>query len=104
MAPIFQRMGYDVTLTPPSHDYGADILLEYQGIKTAVQLKCQEGNIGVSAIREVYAAREYYGCQNALVVITSDFTEPAKNLARRTSVELWDSRRYTEVLRRHYSI
>jgi len=104
MIPIFQRMGYYVTLTPPSHDYGADIILESHGIKTAVQLKCEKGKVGIPAVQQAYAGKEYYGCQKALVLITSDFTEPAKNLARRTSVELWDSQKYTEILNRHYSI
>jgi len=103
MAPIFQRMGYYVTITPHSPDYGADLILEYQGIKTAMQLKFHNAKVGVSAVQEAIAGREYYGCQRAVVLIYSDFTEPAKDLARKASVELWNGNKLTEILRRHFS-
>jgi HJR/Mrr/RecB family endonuclease len=102
MAKIFTRMGYQVILTKPSHDFGADIILYYQGVKTAVQLKCRNRNIGITAIQEVVAAKRHYGCQNALVVIVSDFTDSAKKLALSNNVELWDQNKYTEMLRRYF--
>ncbi len=103
MAPIFRRMGYYVTITPHSPDFGADLILEYQDIRTAVQLKFQTAKVGAPAVQEVIAGREYYHCQKAVVLIYRDFTEPAKDLARRASVELWDGNKLNEILRRHFS-
>jgi restriction system protein len=87
---IFERMGYQVLTTGLSRDFGADLILECHGIRTAVQTKKQKKKVGVSAIQEVVAAKSYYRCHKAMVVITSHFTKPAKKLAYSNSVDLWD--------------
>ncbi len=58
-----------------------------------VQVKRRKGNVGSSAIREVFAAKHFYNATNALVVIVSDFTKPAKKLAEKLKIELWDRQR-----------
>jgi HJR/Mrr/RecB family endonuclease len=95
---LFERMGYRVFQTSPSHDYGADMFLKFHGFKAVVQVKCQKKNVGVTAIQQVVAAKQHYGCQNALVVISSHFTKQAKELAFSNFVELWDKEKLAEMI------
>lgn len=44
-------------MTKASGDGGVDLILLKDGIKTAVQCKRYSGNVGVSAIQEVYAEK-----------------------------------------------
>jgi len=98
MFKYFERMGYQVFTTKSSHDFGADLLLIRDGEKTVVQIKCQKKNIGVSAIQQVVASKRHYGYQKALVVCTSHFTKPAKELAFSNFVDLWDKEILSEML------
>lgn len=46
--------------------------------------------MGVKGVQEAVAAKGYYGCQAAMVVTNSTFTEQAKVLAQANDVMLWD--------------
>jgi len=99
MIRLFERMGYRVVKTKGSHDYGADLVLKRYGRKSAVQVKCWRRAVGIKAVQEVVAARTYWRCHDALVVATSVFTKPAKELARSNVVELWDGAKLSELMR-----
>lgn len=86
----FRRMGYRVTHTGQSGDFGADLILNKYGRKTIVQAKRYSGTVGIKAVQEVISAREYYHAKNAIVVTNSYFTKSAKELARKCKVKLWD--------------
>lgn len=43
----FKNMGYEVTLTPLTVDYGADLLLNKDGRKIVVQAKRWKGSVGI---------------------------------------------------------
>lgn len=86
----FNTLGYDVTLTPLSRDFGADLIIEKDEIKTAIQAKRYSNTVGVAAVQQVYAAAAFYDCDNAMVVTNSYFSLPAKQLAEKIGVELWD--------------
>lgn len=88
---LFRRMGYIVTHTGRSTgDYGVDLVVEKDGIKTAVQAKRHKTLIGEDAVREVFSGMAMYKCTKALVVTNSNFTHQAKRLARSNNVELCD--------------
>src|SRR5690606_22970530 len=87
---FFQQKGYRVELTPGQGDWGADLILNGPRGRTAVQAKRWQGNVGVSAIQEVVAAKAHYDCDHALVVTNSRYTEAARKLAKSNQVELWD--------------
>lgn len=90
LAVVFERLGYSVKKTP-YNDYGADLILtDRSGIRTAVQAKHYGSNVGISAVQEVVAAKNYYHCESLLVVTNRDFTDPAKRLAQTNRVALWD--------------
>jgi len=86
----FEHLGYKVSLTLDSHDYGADLVCENKEEVLVVQAKRYEANVGNAAIQQVVAAQAYYDADRCLVVTNSYFTKPAIELAETNDVELWD--------------
>lgn len=68
LASVFKELGYDVSATPATGDYGADLLLVKDGTKIAVQTKRHSKNIGNKAVQEVYAGMAHYGADEGWVV------------------------------------
>jgi len=89
LAGMFRRLGYGVQLVGGQGDFGADLLLNRNGAKVAVQAKCWSRTVGPGAVQEVLGARGYYACRRALVVANQAFTQAAQTLARANGVELW---------------
>lgn len=87
---LFNNLGYTVKkVGNQKGDYGVDLILENNGTKTAVQAKCYKQTlVGESAVREVYAGKNYYHCSKAWVVTNSRFSRMAINLARANNVIL----------------
>ena len=86
----FERLGYKVSLTKKSNDYGADLVMEKDGRRSVVQAKRHKEKIGNKAIQEVLGAKGYYKADKCLVITNSYFTRNAKRLADVNGVELWD--------------
>lgn len=89
LAILFNNLGYRVTQTPASNDYGADLVLEGMG-RIVVQAKRYKNKVGVKAVQEINTARDYYGAQEAWVVTNNLFSTQAANLANSSSVRLID--------------
>jgi hypothetical protein len=90
LAVLFRRLGYRAEIVGSSGgDYGGDLIVAKDRTKTVVQVKCWKKNVGVKAVQEVVGARGYYGVDAAMVVTNARFTKQARELARRTSVQLW---------------
>ncbi len=90
-ADVLKDMGFiDVQVTKGSGDFGADILAEKDGVTYAVQCKCYDKPIGVKAIQEVYAGRDYYDRMVGVVMTNQYFTQPAVELAQKLNIMLWD--------------
>lgn len=87
---FFEFKGYKTQVTPQSGDQGADVIIQKDGVRTAIQVKKYSGSVGNSAIQEVVASKAYYKCQKAMVITTGSFTEAAKELAAVNDVDLWD--------------
>ncbi|KKT19257.1 MAG: Restriction endonuclease [Parcubacteria group bacterium GW2011_GWB1_43_8] len=89
---LFNDLGYQIEVTKSTGDFGADVLLVKDNIKTAVQVKRygKENLVGVNEINQIIGGREYYRCDKAIIVTTSSFTKAAKKIADQTLVELWD--------------
>ena len=78
-AQLLQRKGFvDVEVTKGSGDYGADILAEKDGVTYAIQCKCYTAPVGVKAVQEAHAGRDYYD------------TNPAVEAAKKLKILLWD--------------
>jgi restriction system protein len=95
---LFEKKGYRVKRTKYIGDYGADLVVESGNDKTVIQAKRFKGKVGVKAIQEAVASKGYYGCQNAMVVTNSNFTEQAIKLARANNVELWNRKKLIDAL------
>lgn len=88
LAWFFEQLGFDVEKTPYAGDYGADLILTWNGIRIAVQAKSGHQNIGVSAVQQAFAAHVYYACEQSMVVTNQYFTEQALLLAERLGVRM----------------
>jgi restriction system protein len=87
---LFKKFGYQVKRTPYQGDFGADLILWQGNEKTVVQAKRYNRSVGVKAVQEAVAAKEYYQCHKALVVTNNYFSQQARLLAKANHVELWD--------------
>jgi predicted RecB family endonuclease len=77
-----------------------DLVLQKGVKRTAVQCKRWEGAVGIAAIQEVHAGKDYYKCEGAMVVTNARFSEQARRLAERLAIDLWDRERLTAELSR----
>lgn len=99
-AELLENRGFiDVEVTKGSGDYGVDILAEKEGITFAIQCKRYSAPVGVKAIQEAYAGRDYYDCMVGAVLTNQYFTGPAVEAARKLKILLWDRGYLDEMIR-----
>ena len=90
-ADLLKERGFlDVQVTKGSGDYGVDILAEKDGITYGIQCKCYNSPVGVKAVQEAYAGRDYYDCMVGAVMTNQYFTRPAVEAAKKLKILLWD--------------
>lgn len=90
-ADLLRKKGFiEVEVTKGSGDYGIDILAEKDGVTYAVQCKCYTAPIGVKAVQEAYAGRDYYDRMVGAVMTNQYFTAPAVEAAKKLKILLWD--------------
>ena len=90
-ADLLRKKGFlEVEVTKGSGDYGADILAEKDGVTYAIQCKCYTAPIGVKAIQEAHAGRDYYDRMVGAVLTNQYFTTPAVEAAKKLKILLWD--------------
>jgi restriction system protein len=95
-ADLLKKSGFsEASVTKGSGDFGADIIAEKDGVSYAIQCKCYDKPIGVKAVQEAYAGKDYYDCMVGVVMTNQYFTAPAVELARKLKIMLWD-RGYVE--------
>ena len=93
VAEYLRSVGYiDVDTTPQSGDFGADVIAStLTGKKLCVQCKqySAQNPVGVKAVQEVYAAKDYYKCDFAFIFTTSYYSNQAIDMARQLKVKLY---------------
>ena len=90
-AELLKRRGFqDVEITKGSGDYGVDILAEKEGVTYAIQCKRYMAPVGVKAVQEAYAGRDYYDRMVGAVLTNQYFTQPAVEAAKKLKILLWD--------------
>lgn len=87
---VFRDMGYKTMLTPLTGDYGADLLVKKNGVKTVIQAKRWKSIVGVEAVQQVVASMRYYKATDAMVITNNYYSQNAINLAKVNNVRLWD--------------
>jgi restriction system protein len=95
---LFTRLGFKVERTRYVGDYGADLVVSRDGVKTAVQAKRFRRKVGVAAVQQAVAAKAQYGCSEAMVVTNAFYTAQAVRLARANKVKLWDRNQLVSAL------
>lgn len=97
-ADLLEKHGFDeVEVTRGSGDYGVDVLAEKDGVTYAVQCKRYDAPVGVKAVQEAYAGRDYYDRMVGAVMTNQYFTQPAVEAAKKLKILLWD-RGYLETM------
>jgi len=94
----FRNLGYSVTLTQDSQDYGADLILYKERSKTVVQAKRSKNPVGIKAVQEVAGAVRHYSANKGIVITNNRFTENACKLAKSNKVELWDRKKLIDFI------
>lgn len=90
-AELLKENGFlEVRVTRGSGDYGIDILAEKDGISYGIQCKCYNSPVGIKAVQEAYAGRDYYDCMVGVVMTNQYFTKPAVEAAKKLKIVLWD--------------
>lgn len=86
-----QKRGYkNIRYTKATGDYGADVLCDYpEGRKVCIQCKHYSQPVGIQAVQEVIAAKEYYKCDEAWVCASNTYTPAAHKMASQTGVKLY---------------
>jgi restriction system protein len=93
---LFLSQGYQVEVTKSVGDFGADLILKKSDKKIVVQAKRYSQNVGIKAVQEVVAAKNFYKATDAWVVSNSEFTKASIELAEKTNVLLIDRTKLIE--------
>lgn len=80
----------DVKVTKASGDFGTDILAEKDGVTYAIQCKCYSSPVGVKAVQEAYAGKDYYDRMVGAVMTNQYFTSAGVAAAKKLKILLWD--------------
>lgn len=90
-AELLRNRGFiEVEVTKSSGDYGIDILAEKEGVTYAIQCKRYNALVGVKAVQEAYAGRDFYDRMVGCVLTNQYFTQPAVDAAQKLKILLWD--------------
>ena len=90
-AELLRNRGFiEVEVTKSSGDYGIDILEEKEGVTYAIQCKRYNAPVGVKAVQEAYAGRDFYDRMVGCVLTNQYFTQPAVDAAQKLKILLWD--------------
>lgn len=94
VAKQLQAKGFKkVEVTKASGDFGADILaVDSDNSLVCIQCKKYAKPVGIQAVQEVLGAKAYYKGARAIVITNASFTPAAKDLAKRSEVELYANR------------
>ncbi|MEH6938320.1 restriction endonuclease [Bacillus sp. JJ664] len=103
---LFDKRGFKSVVTPGSGDQGVDLILYKDGRKIAIQAKRYSvtNNVGNKAIQEVNTGMQFYECNEAYVITTSDYTRSAVQLAMKVEVKLVNRNNLVALLNNKYDM
>lgn len=84
----YRQLGYVITETASTGDFGIDLIAQSNIDKIGIQCKHYTGNVGVEAVMQAHSGGHYYGCSRYIVFSTGGFTEAASEMAKKLGVEL----------------
>ncbi len=83
-----QELGWDAKTTQVTGDFGADLVVERDGVIVIIQCKYYSQPIGVKAVQEAFSAMTFYNANKAAVVSNQSFTKAARQMAQKNNVML----------------
>jgi restriction system protein len=90
VARLLEKQGFKRVALTERYDMGVDIVAERDGERWGVQVKRYNGLVKAAAIRQVVTALNIYGCQRAMVVTNSTYSNVADRLATSNGCVLID--------------
>lgn len=91
IAGLAEAFGYEGEHTPPSGDFGVDVIARRGDRTVVIQCKLHKvGAIGVGDILKLAGSRQYFEADEAICFSTSGYTLKARATAERLSVHLVD--------------
>ena len=87
---LFASQGYNVTYTPATGDFGADLILKKGQDVIVIQAKRYKNSVGITAVQEVIPAVKMYNATAAWVISNSYYTKAAVKLAVSNQVRMID--------------
>ena len=95
---LFEKLGYDTTVTNRSKDYGCDMMLQQGKYRIAVQAKRSESELNFTSVQRVLGSLKKYNAQLAIVVTNNKFISSAKQLAKIKDVVLIDRKKLLDLI------
>lgn len=91
-AELFRSLGYQVRVTPPQSDRGADMVVTRAGVRGIVECKHFLGDRRVTGptIQKLLGAKEYYDATEAYLVTSGELTAAAWDVAHKgVHLQVW---------------
>jgi restriction system protein len=86
---LYKAMGYKTEVTQASNDYGADVIVVKDQIKTVIQVKNYKNPVGLGAVQEVNTAKGHYKADEAMIITNSpSYTAQAIREAKLLRIKL----------------
>lgn len=86
---LYKQMGYKAEVTQASNDYGADVIVMKDQIKTVIQVKNYKNPVGLGAVQEVNTAKGHYKADEAIIITSSpSYTAQAIREAKLLRIKL----------------
>ncbi|MFA6494882.1 MAG: restriction endonuclease [Candidatus Paceibacterota bacterium] len=96
---LFEKMEYVTQHVGHAGDQGGDLVIQKGDERIVVQAKAyRDWTVSNAAIQEAVAAKNFYNCNKAMVVTTSEFTQPALDLAKVNDVSVVSKEKLQEWL------
>ena len=89
LAFLLRHKGYGVERTPKTGDYGCDLILYKDNVKTGVQAKRSKSKVGNASVMQAQSGATYYGCNYAWVMTNNNYTPQGIRQANKCGVSLY---------------
>ncbi len=104
IAKLFQKMGYETSVTRKTGDYGIDVIATKDDDIVAIQVKKNShgNNVGDVVVQNTLGGMLKYKANKAIIITTSDFTTMAHEQAKEAPIELWNKKTLHQIVRKYF--
>jgi restriction system protein len=90
VADLLRAEGWDARVTPPSHDFGLDIICERPGRRLGVQVKMYGAGrpINTQMVMQLHGAAAYQDCPDMMIATNGRVLDDARRVAKKVGVEI----------------